>query len=66
MEKINYYPEGNVTPESNIFNPIYAKLEDPCIPGDKVFIEKLKTIGVTHFTAFDSIVYHFQGGEMRD
>lgn len=66
MEKINYYPEGNITPDSDIFNPRYAKLGQHCVPGDHVLIAKLKTIGVEHFTSFNSIVYHFQEGEMRD
>lgn len=66
MEKINYYPEGNIIPSSDIFNPEYAKVNEPCISGDRVLIQKLKTIGVNHFTSFSSIVYHFQEGEMRD
>ena len=66
MEKINYYPEGNITRGSDIFNPVYAKLGEDCIPGDQVLIAKLKTIGITHRTHFNSIVYHFQEGEMRD
>ena len=66
MEAIGYYPEGNICPGGDMFNPTYARLGEPCIPGDKVLIEKLKTIGVKHYTTFDSIVYHFQEGEMRD
>ena len=66
MEKINYYPEGNIVPGSDIFNPVYAKEGEHCISGDRVLIEKLKTIDVQHFTSFNSIVYHFQEGEMRD
>lgn len=66
LEAINYYPEGNIVPGSNIFNPDYAKRGEPCTPGDHVFIKKLNTVGITHWTAFDSIVYHFQEGEMRD
>jgi len=66
MEAIGYYPEGNICPGSDMFNPTYATLGQPCVPGDKVLIEKLKTIGVKHYTSFDSIVYHFQEGEMRD
>ena len=66
MEKVNYYPEGNIQPGSDIFNPRYAKLGEPCIPGDIVLISKLKTIGVNHVTCFNSIVYHFQEGEKRD
>lgn len=66
MEKIGYYPEGNICPGSDLFHPVYAKLGEPCIPGDQVLINKLKTIGVQHYTSFDSIVYHFQQGEIRD
>jgi hypothetical protein len=66
MEKINYYPEGNIKTNSNIFNPIYSKINEPSISGDHVLIQKLKTIGVNHFTHFSSIVYHFQEGEKRD
>jgi|694.fasta_scaffold10050_18 GT2 family glycosyltransferase len=66
LEKINYYPEGNIIPGSDIFNPRYAKQNEYCMPGDRVFMAKLQTIGVTHWTAFDSVVYHFQQGEMRD
>lgn len=66
MEKINYYPEGNINLQSDIFNPTYTKLGEPCMPGDHVLIAKLKTIGVEHYTSFNSIVYHFQEGEMRD
>jgi hypothetical protein len=66
MEKINYYPEGNVVPGSDVYNPVYAKLGEHCIPGDQVLIFKLNLIGVGHYTNFNSIVYHFQEGEMRD
>jgi len=35
--------------------------------GDHIFFyEKLKSMGIEHFTAFDSIVYHVQEGEMDD
>jgi GT2 family glycosyltransferase len=66
LEKIGGYPEGNVLSGSNIFNPMYAKRGQHLIPGDQILILKLKTIGVEHFTSFNSIVYHFQEGEMRD
>lgn len=34
-------------------------------PGDNIlFYEKLKPMGIEHYTAFDSIVYHVQEGEM--
>jgi glycosyltransferase involved in cell wall biosynthesis len=66
LEAVGYYPEGNITPDSNIFNPTYAKRGEPCISGDIVLVKKLNRIGVHHFTSFNSIVYHFQEGEMRD
>lgn len=72
LEQINYYPEGNIIKGSNIFNPIYATQKDvyengiECISGDVVLMEKLKTIGVEHYTCFDSIVYHFQQGESTE
>jgi glycosyltransferase involved in cell wall biosynthesis len=66
MEKIGYYPEGNGKMGCDIFNPIIAKKGEPVIPGDNILIEKLKSIDVKHVTAFDSIIYHFQEGEMRE
>ena len=71
LEKVNYYPEGNIEEGSDIFNPIYAIPSEVysgkkrCISGDIVLMKKLLTIGVEHWTAFDSIVYHFQEGEMK-
>lgn len=62
--KVGMYPEGNIVPGSDIFNPIIAKKGAQCISGDKILMEKLKTIGVKHMTVFNSIVYHFQSGEM--
>ena len=66
LEQINYYPEGNIVPGTNIFNPEYAVKGQDCIPGDQVFVKKLNTLGITHWTDCNSIVYHFQEGEMRD
>ena len=66
LEDVNFFPEGNVKVGSDIFNPVYAKIGDNLISGDKIFIEKLKTIGVEHYTSFNSIVYHFQEGETRE
>ena len=71
LEKINFYPEGNVLEGSDIFNPIYLTSNDvyilgkKCISGDLILMQKLKSIGVNHFTTFNSIVYHFQEGEMK-
>jgi hypothetical protein len=66
LEKINYYPEGNSKPDSNIHSPTYAMKGEDCIPGDQVFVKKLNEIGISHWTDCNSIVYHFQEGEMRD
>ena len=66
IDAVGYYPEGNVKIESDIFNPIIAKKGDDLIPGDQVLMAKLKSINVKHVSAFDSIVYHFQEGEMRE
>lgn len=66
LELINYYPEGNLTQGSDIFKPTIAKKGQPVIPGDLVLMEKLRRINVHHHTVFDSIVYHFQEGEMRE
>lgn len=58
------YPEGNIVPGTDISNPEIAKHSEPCVSGDVVLMEKLKTRGIKHQTAFDSIIYHFQEGEM--
>lgn len=64
---VGMYPEGNIKANSqDIFNPIIASQGDELIPGDKILMQKLKSIGVEHKTAFNSIVYHFQCGEMDD
>ena len=66
LDKINYYPEGNIKSGSNIHSQQYALKGEDCIPGDQVFVKKLNEIGISHWTDFNSIVYHFQEGEMRD
>lgn len=66
LEKVGYYPEGNIVPGSNIFDPIIGKKGTPIIPGDNVLMQKLQRMNVHHVTAFDSVVYHFQEGEMRE
>jgi len=66
LERINYYPEGNIKVWSDIHQPEYAVKGELCIPGDQVFVKRLNEIGVSHWSDFNSIVYHFQEGEMRD
>jgi len=57
------YPEGNMKPGCDIFEPEFAVLGEPCISGDKVMIQRLASSGIAHKTACDSVVYHFQEGE---
>ena len=66
LQEINYYPEGNIKTHSSLYNPEYAVPGEACIPGDQVFVRKLNNIGIQHYTDCNSIVYHFQEGEMRD
>jgi hypothetical protein len=71
LEIVNYYPEGNVKENSDIFNPEYLTSDEvykegkKCISGDVILMKKLESIGIKHYTAFDSLVYHFQEGEMK-
>ncbi len=58
------YPEGNVVPDTNLFDPQIAKQGEPCVSGDVVLMQRLAANGISHKTAFDSLVYHFQCGEM--
>jgi hypothetical protein len=67
LELVGYYPEGNIRKDSsNIFKPIIAKKGENLVSGDAVLIEKLKRNNINHITSFDSIIYHFQEGEMRE
>ncbi len=61
---VDGYPEGNVVPGSDNFKPKIAKQGEPVTSGDVVLMDKLKSKGISHQTAFNSIVYHFQEGEM--
>ncbi len=64
FEQIGGYPEGNIKISSkDIFHPEIAKQGEELISGDRILIEKLKSIGVRHQTSYGSIVYHFQCGE---
>jgi hypothetical protein len=64
FQEVGGYPEGQVRHGSGIYNPVIAKRGEPCISGDTVLMMKLKGIGIKHQTAFDSIAYHFQWGEL--
>lgn len=65
FDSVGGYPEGNIEPGSDIFDPVIAEPGGEVIAGDTVFIQKLESIGVKHITAFNSVVYHFQEGEKR-
>ncbi|AFQ42397.1 glycosyltransferase [Desulfosporosinus meridiei] len=64
FEHVGGYPEGQVLLGSDFNHPVIAKRGEACISGDTVLILKLKTIGIKHQTAFDSLAYHFQWGEL--
>lgn len=57
IEKVGYYPEGNIAGKQ--FDEIVRY-------GDERFYDKLDVSGVTHYTACNSIVYHFKEGEKED
>lgn len=54
---VGLYPEGNLHDGNFLRIKAY---------GDQEFVRKLKTIGVNHISALDSIVYHFKEGEQRE
>jgi hypothetical protein len=54
--EVGMYPEGNIA--GNSFNHVIDY-------GDRVFMKKLNKIGVKHITCWESVVYHFQQGEME-
>ncbi|MFA5294477.1 MAG: glycosyltransferase [Methanoregulaceae archaeon] len=64
FEDVGGYPEGNIALGSDIFDPVIAKIGEPILSGDNVLMSKLQTRGIIHQTAFNSIVYHFQCGEL--
>ncbi len=69
FEKVGGYPEGNALDEgqnTNIHNPIIAKQGDLLVSGDIILMSKLKEQNVIHETTLNSMIYHFQEGEMRD
>lgn len=66
FEMIGGYPEGNVAPGPDIWNPIIAKKGGGQTPGDVIFMQKLAQHNIPHITVLSAISYHFQEGEMRD
>ncbi|MGC7871584.1 glycosyltransferase family 2 protein [Desulfosporosinus sp. SYSU MS00001] len=64
FEGVGGYPEGQVLMGSDLNHPVIARRGEACISGDTVLTLKLKVLGIKHQTAFDSIVYHFQWGEI--
>lgn len=64
FERVGGYPEGQIVLGSDIHHPVIARRGEACISGDTVLMLKLQTIGIKHQTAFDSLAYHFQRGEL--
>ncbi|ODA39703.1 glycosyltransferase [Desulfosporosinus sp. BG] len=64
FERVGGYPEGQVVIGSDYNHPVIARFGEACISGDTVLMLKLQTIGIKHQTAFDSLAYHFQWGEL--
>lgn len=64
FERVGGYPEGQVVLGSDFDHPVIARWGEACISGDTVLMLKLQTIGIKHQTAFDSLAYHFQWGEL--
>lgn len=69
--ELGLFPEGNLTPdavstyvESGKVTK-YAELGEDCVPGDRAFFLRASTHGISHYTDFGAIAYHFQAGEMR-
>jgi len=63
--KVWWYPEWNILDWSDLYKPIIAKKwEKISYTWDEALIEKLKLHWINHTTSFDSIVYHFQAGEL--
>lgn len=64
------FPEGNILESehseyiSTGKGSIALEGEKQC-PGDRAFFDRLALQGVEHKTAFNSIAYHFQEGELR-
>ena len=64
FELVGGYPEGNIVLGSDIDQPVMALQGEACISGDNVLMLKLQARGIKHQTAFNSLVYHFQCGEL--
>ncbi|MEW5784276.1 MAG: glycosyltransferase family 2 protein [Bacillota bacterium] len=60
------YPEGDIVPGSDIFQPVMAQKGEPSITGYAVLQLRLAAKGIRHQTAFDSLIYHFHGGEAKE
>jgi glycosyltransferase involved in cell wall biosynthesis len=64
FKRVGGYPEGQVIPGGDLNRPVIAQRGEACISGDTVLMLKLHALGIKHQTAFDSIAYHFQLGEI--
>jgi len=64
FDMVGGYPEGNIVPGCVLNHPVIARMGEACLSGDNVLMLKLQAKGIKHQTAFDSLVYHFQCGEL--
>lgn len=58
ISDVGYFPEGNISKNNNFF-----EIEKY---GDEDLISRLNQVGINHITSLDSVIYHFNEGEMRD
>jgi len=66
LELIGYYPNGNVLHRKHGNDSVYnaTLYKDVLHFGDVFLIKKLNLIGVEHVTVNNSIIYHFDRGEI--
>lgn len=66
FKMIGGFPEGNIRKDSDLYHPIIALQGEESISGDRTLLMKLDSHGIKHQTSFDSVVYHFQNGEIDE
>lgn len=70
FDLVGGFPEGNLTLTSeqkylSLGSYEVAVQGESCIPGDRAFMARASTLGLSHKTCMDSIAYHFQEGELK-
>lgn len=68
---LGLFPEGNLSLEALDTYvecgevSAYAEFGEDCVPGDRALFIRATAQGISHYTNFGAIAYHFQAGEMR-